>query len=392
MTEGRVVEWHKQDGEVVEQGEPVVTVETEKVASDIAAEDHGKLQIWAQVGEIKQIGEVIGQIFAMGEAIGEFGRNKVSGVGLSTENVAPTLNALHATPVSPSKPESQFLASPLARRVAKERGVDIRQIVGTGINGQVTEKDVNDYSERKNSIQKVNESPATPGYKAVHLTPKRAEIAQRMINSLNSMAQFTLSNRAIATKLVEFHDLLSEEWQTKISFTDLFIKLTARALQKHQLLNSKLIGDELRTYDDINIGVAIATMDALIVPVIRNADQMSILEIHRCMEDLVNRSRANQITVDDVSQGTFTISNLGMFGVDIFTPIINPPEVAILGVGQIRKKNNRLLDEGKENYEVTLSLTVDHRVIDGISGAKFLQSLVELIEKPVLLFVDEKSR
>lgn len=215
----------------------------------------------------------------------------------------------------------------------------------------------------------------------------RQAIAERMMESLHSMAQLTLTTRADVTELMGLRETLSQRWNVRLSYTDFIVKATALALKEHLTLNSSLVGEEIVLHEDVHIGVAVALEEGLIVPVIRQADRRSILEIHQIVQDLAERARKGDLSVDEVTGGTFTITNLGMYGIDVFTPIINPPEVAILGVGRIFEDLALVNGQIAVCSRVVLSLTIDHRIIDGAPAAAFLQTVVHYLEHPTLMFV-----
>jgi pyruvate dehydrogenase E2 component (dihydrolipoamide acetyltransferase) len=219
----------------------------------------------------------------------------------------------------------------------------------------------------------------------------RQLISERMLDSLHSSAQLTLTARADVGALVRLRDVLRQRWDAPISYTDLLVKATASALRDHPLLNSTLDDRQIVLLDEINIGVAVALDNGLIVPVVREADQKSVLQVHHALQDLVGSARAGTLTMDDVTGGTFTITNLGMYGIETFTPIINPPEAAILGVGCISEE--LALDRGQvvPRSVVSLSLTIDHRIVDGAPGASFMQTLVRFLEHPALIFAREET-
>jgi pyruvate/2-oxoglutarate dehydrogenase complex dihydrolipoamide acyltransferase (E2) component len=200
------------------------------------------------------------------------------------------------------------------------------------------------------------------------------------------MAQLTLTTQADVTGLVELRDLLRQRWEARISYTDLIVKAVALALREHPVLNSMLLGEEIVIHSEVNVGVAVALNEGLIVPVVREADRKTVLEVHAELQDLARRAREGTLSVDQVTGGTFTVTNLGMYGVDAFTPIINPPQVAILGVGRITE--GLVLQEGQvvARSNMALSLTIDHRVVDGAPGAAFLQTLAQFLEHPALIF------
>jgi pyruvate dehydrogenase E2 component (dihydrolipoamide acetyltransferase) len=209
-----------------------------------------------------------------------------------------------------------------------------------------------------------------------------------MMASLHSTAQLTLTAKADVTAMVELRDVLRRRWDTPISYTDLIVKAVALALRQHPILNSTLLDGEILLLDEIAIGVAVALAQGLIVPVVRDAHRKSLLEIHHRLADLSERARKGTLNVDEVTGGTFTITNLGMYGIEAFTPIINPPEVAILGVGRIGEALALRDGQVVSRARMVLSLTIDHRIVDGAPGALFMQTLVELLEQPALIFAE----
>jgi pyruvate dehydrogenase E2 component (dihydrolipoamide acetyltransferase) len=263
--------------------------------------------------------------------------------------------------------------------MAEEEGLDLGQIQGTGPDGRITEDDM------LRALEGLAPAGAVPP-QALPFTGMRQAIAETMVGSLQSMAQLTLTSHADVTALAGLQEMLRRRWEVRISYTDLMVKAVAAALREHPLLNSTLMGEQIVLQDQINVGVAVALDQGLIVPVVREADQKSILEIHRVLRDLAERARGDQLMVDEVTGGTFTVTNLGMYRVDAFTPIVNPPEVAILGVGQINKHLALVDGQVRAQSRMALSLTIDHRVVDGAPGAAFLQTLVEFLEHPALIY------
>jgi pyruvate dehydrogenase E2 component (dihydrolipoamide acetyltransferase) len=228
----------------------------------------------------------------------------------------------------------------------------------------------------------------------------RQIIAERMLDSLQSTAQLTLTAKADVSALVQLRDVLCQRWNVRLSYTDLLVKATAAALREHPLLNSTLgmpgrtnrpdsTGEQqIVLLDDIHIGVAVALEEGLIVPVLRYADKKSLLEIHQVLCNLATRARSGTLAMDEVTGGTFTLTNLGMYGVETFTPILNPPEAAILGVGCIGQELALLQGQVVARSVMPLSLTIDHRIVDGAPGAAFLQTLIQFLEHPALIFAE----
>jgi pyruvate dehydrogenase E2 component (dihydrolipoamide acetyltransferase) len=219
----------------------------------------------------------------------------------------------------------------------------------------------------------------------------RQAIADQMVHSLQSMAQITMSATADVTELKSTREALRARWEKKISYTDLLVKAVAVALAEHPILASRLEGDEIVMPTEMNIGIAVALEQGLIVPVIRGASRLSVPEINDRIKDLAQRARENALGVDEVTGGVFTVTNLGMYGVDMFTPIINPPEVAILGVGRIFEELALVDGQISARSKMILSLTIDHRIVDGAPGAAFLRTLVQLLEHPALIFAGKEK-
>ncbi len=376
MTEGAVVKWIKRDGETVNKGEPLVVVMSKKISYQIEAPASGIVRHIVREKETRPVGAVIGYILEPGEEMPEIPAPPpppVEKVGAPAPAPTPT----PAPAPAPSPPEAQpfILASPAARRLAQEHGIDLARVKGTGPGGRISERDVLAYLEALR---------AAPAGRSIPFIGIRQAIAQRMVESLQTMAQVTLMTEADVTELVRLRERLRKRFE--VSYTDLIIKAVAVALREHSQLNATLVGEEIRLLPEIHIGMAVALEDGLLVPVIRDADKKSLEEIARETKRLAEAARAGTLTVDEVTGSTFTITNLGMYDIDGFTPIINPPECAILGVGRIVEKPAIYEDEIVKRSMMTLSLTFDHRLVDGAPAAAFLQRVKELLETPSLIF------
>jgi pyruvate dehydrogenase E2 component (dihydrolipoamide acetyltransferase) len=273
----------------------------------------------------------------------------------------------------------------VAKRIAREHNIDLAQVVGSGGEGRITEKDVVDFiavSQADPTGEPVATTPASsplPG-EAIPLTGMRAAIARRMVDSLHTMAQLTLHTEADVTDLVALREMLKQ--QMPITYTDLVVRACALALRRHPRLNVTLDGETIRLLPHINIGLAVALDDGLMVPVISETDRHNLTSLVQTRSRLVERARTGQLTPAEISDGTFTVTNLGNYDIDAFTPIINPPEAAILGVGRIVEKV--VIHQGKiaQRMRLTLSLTFDHRLVDGAPAAAFLQTVKQLLEAP----------
>jgi pyruvate dehydrogenase E2 component (dihydrolipoamide acetyltransferase) len=353
MKEGTVVQWFKKEGETVNKGEPLVEVLTEKVTYDIEAPESGILRkILALEGVDVPVAEVLGVITAPDEQITE-------------EITAPTPEK------EVEKIEECILASPAAKRLAKEYGIDLAQVKGSGPEGRIVEEDVKKFAEESKIGPRVRE--------IIPLAGIRKTAAERVTLSAKTAPHSTITMEVDMTNAAR----LREEKQ--VSYTDILVKSVAKALAEHRIVNSTLSGERIKIFEDINIGVAVATEKGLVVPVIHNANKKSLKEVATALNALVEKARASKLSKEELTGGTFTITNLGMFGVEIFTPIINPPETAILGVGKVVEKPVVVNKEIAVKPMMYLSLSYDHRVIDGAPAAQFLQKVKQYLENPHLL-------
>ena len=277
---------------------------------------------------------------------------------------------------------AQPRATPLARKVAAEAGVGLAKLAGSGPGGRITRADVD---QRRGAVS----APPQAGGQAVPMAGVRARIAERMAASARETAPVTLTTEVDATRLVEARTRLKAAYSAELGFdigyNDLFIAICARALREHPALNSRLEGDSIRLLDEVHVGLAVDTERGLLVPVVRHADRLRLAEIARTLRELVARARQGQSGPDELKGGTFTITNLGAYGIDAFTPIINLPECAILGVGRIAPRPAVVDGQLAVRQRLWLSLTFDHRLVDGAPAARFLQRIAQLVEEPYLL-------
>ncbi len=354
MDEGQVVMWHKQVGDVVAIDEPLVEIEAEKTTDDVLAPVAGTiLEILVAEGETVPALTVLALIGEPDEAT-----------------------------TSPTSDRPRVQITPVARRTAKELGVDLAAVTGTGPGGRITEYDVLGHATDTPSSA-VGER--TPGPAAtVPLTGMRGAIASRMHDSIQSMAQLTLTRQIDATELIALQQSLKAEG-TGVSVTDLVLKAVAVALTSHPALNATLENDVITLHPEVHLGVAVALDDGLIVPVVRDTAAKRLSDLSAEVRDLAEKVRTNSAKPTEVSGSTFTVTNLGAYGIDGFTPIINPPEVAILGVGRAVEVPVRDGNEMAWRQMITFSLTIDHRAVDGAPGALFLQTLAEIIADPAAL-------
>jgi pyruvate dehydrogenase E2 component (dihydrolipoamide acetyltransferase) len=384
MTEGTVETWLKSEGERVEKGEPLLVIITEKVTYEYEAPASGILRVIIhQEGEVVPVATPIAVIAGGDEELPD-----IEALEREEVEVAPmAAPAVQQAVSSPNKGERIF-ASPLARRIAREEGVDLTAIQGTGPGGRVVKEDVmraiRDRAEAPPAVAK----EALPG-RVIPMKGIRRIIAQRMSESTRTIPHFFLSVEADMTGALQLRERLLEEVEKKagvrLSVTDILVKVAARALRDHPIINSRIEGEGIRLVEEINIGVAVAIEEGLIVPVVRAADGKTLTEIAVTIRDLAQKARNGKLSVDDVTGGTFTLSNLGMFGIDTFNAIINPPECSILGVGRTVEKP--VVEKGEVTIKpiAWLTLSADHRIVDGASASQFLQRLRELLENPYFL-------
>ncbi len=350
---GKVLRWLKQDGESVRKGEPLLEVETDKVTVEIEAPADGTLA-GVRVGDGTEVpvGEVIALVLAAGEA---------APVPDTEPRVTREVEAVAAAPtvqeVTIPKRKRGKLASPKARKLAQERGIDLDSLTGSGPNGAIVAADI------------ANERPATAS------TQSRVweVMAERMQHAWQTVPHFYLHRDVDASRLQSWKSVAPEG----TSVTDLLIKVCAEALKRHPRVNAGARDD-----NSVNVGVAVATEDALIVPVVHGADSLTLAQISERRKQVVQAARAGKLRPDDVQGGTFTISNLGMYGVDAFQAIVNTPQAAILAVGRTTERPWVVGGEIVARPVLTLSVSFDHRVVDGARGAEFLDTLASLIEEP----------
>ena len=380
MTEGKIVQWLKREGEEVRSGEPLLVVESEKTQIEVEAETSGVLhKILAPEGASVPVTEPIALIGLPGEELPEVGRR----AGTSHVEARPKI-AIVAEESRIQELKERVRVSPRAKRLADKHGIDLEHIQGSGPDGLIVLEDVTRFiKSARAATQPKTEQPAL-GSK-IALSGRRKVIADRMAESSRSAAAVTITMEANVSDAAELLRKLREEGGVDISYTDLVAKAVAKALQENPLLNSVWESDQVLIPGEINLGIAVADQNGLIVPVIKNAEKKSLREIAETRRDILKRVGAGKLQAEEAVGSTFTISNLGMYGVGFFTPIINPPENAILGVGQITQKPVAVNGQVSIRSMMPLSLSFDHRVIDGAPAALFLARLKELLEKPTPL-------
>lgn len=381
MTQGVVVEWLVANGEWVEKDDPIVEIITEKITYQVVAPTAGVLNHMARAEDQVLLGDPLAVITERGETV------PLSQPALLTEHQSPYLSTANRETTSPRSVGRFVLASPWARHLAAQLDVDLSALQGTGPNGVVIGRDVfafrEQHSGRIAKLRLPQPAPreyATMPVQTMPFSGMRRVIAQRMTNSLHTMAQATLTAEAEVTELV--NTLGRQGDGAGITHVDYVIKAVALALKDHPRMNVVLFENEIEILEDVHIGLAVPLKEGLLVPVIRNADQRNLAEISGETRRLKQGALDGILTVDDVTGSTFTVTDLGVYGVDFFVPIINPPEAAILGVGRITEKPIVVKGKVAIRSMMMLCLAFDHRVVDGAPAARFLQAVVQLLANP----------
>ncbi len=372
---GTLIAWLKAEGESVVEGEPIMEIETDKATAEIEAPASGILAgIRAKEGDTVKVGQVVAWILAPGEPLPEEEPEDRARrpTAPPVAHVVTEERELDVEAVSGVGQPRLAPASPKARRLARERGLDLERLVGIGPDGAVLAAEVLAAGPR----------PSEPG-------SRWQVMAERVTQSWRSAPHFFLLREANASRLVAWRAEAQPRIEPRLTYTDLLVKLVAAALGRHPEVNATWRDGTIVLHPEINIGLAAAVPDGLIVPVIHRANEQSLSQIAVRRQELVRRAQAGKLSVEDLSNGTFTISNLGMYGMDAFLAILNPPQAAILAVGRIAERVVPIDGQPVVQPMMTLSLSCDHRVIDGVRGAKFLETVVGLIEEPSLLDHEE---
>ena len=374
MEEHEIIGWLKQEGEQVEKGEPLFEVITDKVNFEVESPASGFLRkILSNEGDTVAVAETIGYIAD------------------SMEEELPQGSEQTEAPSPASGEMKKIKASPLARKIAKKRGIDLSRITGSGPGGRITRSDVEDFQALVQSPSEGIAPIQTPS-EVIPLSGMRKTMAERLSQSKREAPHFYLQTEVDMSDAVKLRKNLLEEIEkrhgVRLSYTDMIIKSVAQALAEFPMLNATFEGGEIRLSGQVNVGVAVSVEEGLIVPVVREANRKTLGRIAQEKTELIARAKENQLALEDLSGGKFTLSNLGMFDVDGFIGIINPPQVGLLAVGRI-KEMPRVIDRQVGIREVMkVSLSIDHRAVSGAYGAQFLSRVKELLEKPYLLLME----
>jgi pyruvate dehydrogenase E2 component (dihydrolipoamide acetyltransferase) len=409
MSEGVVAQWHKKVGDKVKSGDLLADIETDKATMEFESfQDGVLLYIGVEKGKAAPVDGVLAILGKEGEDIAELLKSSntpivadpVEVVKVDEKKVesapASILTAPMQTPVvaSNGSDDGRLKASPLAKRIAYEKGIDISNFSGSGDNGRVVKKDIESYNPAihtgglsQTSVAKVATVAGQESYTEENVSQMRKVIAKRLAESLFTAPHFYLTLDIDMDEAMKARVALNEKSEVKISFNDMVIKASAMALRNHPKINSSWLGDKIRYNQHVHIGVAIAVEDGLLVPVIRFADHKGLSHISNEVKDLGKKAKEKKLQPTDWEGNTFTISNLGMFGIEEFTAIINPPDACILAVGGIKQvpvvKNGQIV----VGNVMKVTLSCDHRVVDGATGAAFLQNLKQNLEQPFMMLL-----
>ena len=413
---GTLLQWLKAPGAAVAKGEPLMEVETDKATVEVEAPASGILaNVTAQPGDVVPVGKPIALILAPGEVAPQA---EPAPARVTATPVAARVAAEHNLDLAQIKPQGgrvqkedvlaylaahrqpptngRALASPKARRLAQERGLDLREIMGSGPHGAVLAADVLAASPSpvgrgirgEGEIREIARV-STTAPETLAASRMWRVMAERVSQAWTTIPHFYLLREVNAARLIAWRDdaqkRAAQKGAGKITYTDLLVKLVAAALRRHPRLNASWQNDAIVLNPDINIGLAVAVDEGLVVPVIHRADQLGLSQLAARRIEVVAKARAGKLPLADISGGTFTLSNLGMYGVDQFNAIVNPPQAAILAVGRVAERVVPLHGQPVVQPMMTLSLSCDHRVVDGARGAQFLQTLADLIEDPLRL-------
>jgi 2-oxoglutarate dehydrogenase E2 component (dihydrolipoamide succinyltransferase) len=409
IAEGTITKWLKKLGERVERDEPLFEISTDKVDAEIPSPAAGVLaKILVKENETVAVNSVVALIDGEGAGVaaaapGEAAEREAkvaAGPAVPSVPVAPPVAAppLAAGAPSPPSPAGKVRSSPLVRRIAREHHVDLREVKGTGLGGRVSKDDVLTYLEQRRAAAGVAPAPAaaplvvfTGPTQVVPMTPMRRQIAEHMVTSKRTSAHVYSVFEVEMTKVVEMRERHKDEFERrhgiKLTYTSFFVRASVEAIKEIPIINSSVEGTDIVYKRDINIGIAVALEHGLIVPVIKHADEKNFLGIAHAVQDVAERARTKRLSVDDVQGGTFTLTNPGSFGGLFGLPVINQPQVAILGVGTIEKRPVVRNDAIAIRPMVYLSLSYDHRVIDGAVAEQFLGKIKKILEnwdEPVL--------
>jgi len=409
MTEGKVVRWYKKAGDVVKKGEPLLEIETDKVNLDLEAEQDGTIgQVEAQEGQMVPVGGRLATIAGPGESVGagvparpaaetaaatqRRATDKKDAVKHTTGEYAEAIEMKgpridRSAPLRVVEGGGKRRSSPLARKMAREMGVSLDAIQGSGPQGRIIAKDIQGVAAGAPARRAAETAAPTLQEQKIPLSAMRRTIAKRLAESTGPIPHFYLTADYDVTNLLSLRQQLNEVENVKISVNDFVIRAAALALRHHPNVNASWGDDAIAQHGEIHIGVAVSTPEGLITPVVRNADQKSVMEIANDIQTLAEKARNRKLRPEEYQGSTFTISNLGAWGIEEFTAIINPPNVAILAIGAAAARPVVIERQVVIRDRMKITMSCDHRVVDGTAGAEYLKTLRQYLEQPVRLVV-----
>jgi len=401
MTEGKVAKWQKNVGDAVKEGDILAEIETDKAVQDFESEFNGTLLYQGvsegDAAEVDKILAIIGPAGTDVSGVVSGGGKKAAAPKTEIKAETKTEEKQESAPVAASSTGDRVAISPLAKKIAQDKGIDFSGIKGSGENGRIVKKDVENYQPSAQPAAAASAPKAAPAQPSVAFTPgedsetpnsqMRNIIAKRLAESKFTAPHYYLTVEINMDKAIEARKEMNSVPDTKVSFNDMVIKAVAVALRKHPQVNSSWAGDKIVHHGNINVGVAVAVPDGLVVPVLKNTDYMNYNEISAAVKDMAGRAKTKALKANEMEGSTFSVSNLGMFGIETFTSIINQPNSAILSVGAIIEKPIVKNGQIVVGNTMKLSLACDHRVIDGATGAQFLQTLRTYLESPLTLLL-----
>ncbi len=397
MTEGVVSKWHKKVGDTVKTGDLLADIETDKATMEFESfQDGVLLHIGVEEGKGAPVDSILAILGKAGEDVSALlsggSAAPAEAASVPSSAPAPAAAAPAPAPTPVSAPDAQvsaasdgrLKASPLARKLAEEKGIDLRRVQGSGDEGRIVKRDV-EHHQPSTSVGSAMAALGTESFTEVPVSQMRKTIARRLAESKFSAPHFYLTLEVDMEQAMAAREAINQVAEVKVSFNDMVVRAAAAALRKHPAINASWLGDRIRYNQHVHVGVAMAVEDGLLVPVVRHADQKSLSAIASEVKAYSAKAKEKKLQPSDWEGNTFTISNLGMFGIEAFTAIINPPDACILAVGAIRSVPVVKGGQVVPGQVMKLTLSCDHRVVDGASGSAFLQTLKRLLEQPVTL-------
>ena len=387
IQEGTLSTWHKSEGDAVERDELIVEIETDKVVLEVVAPASGKLmQILKSEGEVVASNELIARIEEAALAFKESSTHKTSKTQIEADSPPPKSDVV--------------VANPAARKLAREYDIDIASIPGTGKDGRITKEDVVNYRSAAGVLESASDTDETLGSQVgdrverrVAMTRMRARISERLLEVTHTTASLTTFNEVDMSSLMDLRRQYQDEFTkvhsgTRLGFMGFFVKASVEALKRFPLVNASIDGADIVYHGYQDIGVAVSTERGLVVPVLRNAENMSIASVESGISEYASKAKEGKLTIEEMTGGTFTITNGGVYGSLLSTPIINPPQTAILGMHKIQERPIALHGESVIRPMMYLALSYDHRLIDGKEAVQFLVTVKELIENPAKILLE----